>query len=89
MLSRLEVSSGGKAPTRVGAVWTAEENATLLRLRREGMAYSLIAERLSRTPSSVQRHHECLSCSNPNVARRFWPKEEEELLLKLAGEGAT
>ena len=68
---------------------TAADNEALLRLRKEGDNYSITAARLGRIRESVRKQENALRCSAPNAARRHWTGEEEQLLLKLAGEGLS
>ena len=62
--------------------WREEEDATLLKLRQEGMSFRVISERLARTPGSVQFRHTRLT-QTANGASETWTEAETEKLATL------
>ena len=63
--------------------WRAEEDATLLKLRREGMSFPAINQRLARTPSSLHSRYMRLTKTTSNPSEFWTAVEDVKLVAKL------
>ncbi|EME86895.1 uncharacterized protein MYCFIDRAFT_172589 [Pseudocercospora fijiensis CIRAD86] len=78
-LARQRVASNDQS--RTNSLWTTEDKATLMAMRNDGCSWAMVASALKRSTGSVMlwSHLRC----DVNLTRRFFTKEEDELLLRL------
>ena len=62
--------------------WTVEEDATLQRLREEGLNYREIATHVKRTPQATR-----VRLAKVATKSRSWTEQEKNLVFKLKTEG--
>lgn len=66
--------------------WTEDEHRTLLFLRRRGLTWAEIGEKMSRSKSSVASRYITLTDPLRYNEYRNWTEEEEQKLTEMAGE---